>query len=61
MAAEKLEYLVDIVPTQIKSVPQGTSEVLFSFDESSYKWNPSVARVRDEHNYIFKSGEWKVR
>ena len=61
MAAEKLEYLVDIVPTQIKSTPEGTSEVLFSFDESSYKWSPTVARVRDERNYIFKGGEWKIK
>jgi hypothetical protein len=61
MAAEKLEYLVDIVPTQIKSVPEGTNEVLFSFDESTYKWNPSVARVMDERNYLFKGGEWKAK
>jgi hypothetical protein len=61
MGIEKLEYLVDIVPLQLKSVPRGTREVLFSFDESSYKWSPSVARDSDERNYIFKNGEWKAK
>ena len=61
MAAEKLEYLVDIVPVQLKSLPAETQEVLFSFDEASYKWSPSVAKDRRERNYIFKNGEWKAR
>jgi hypothetical protein len=61
MAAEKLEYLVDIVPVQLKSVPPDTKEVLFSFDEAGYKWNPSVARDKNDRNYIFKNGEWKAR
>ena len=61
MAAEKLEYLVDVVPVQLKSVPQDTKEVLFSFDESTYKWTPSVAKDSDERNFIFKGGQWKAR
>ena len=61
MAAEKLEYLVDVVPIQLKSLPAETQEVLFNFDESSYKWSPSVAKDRREQNYIFKNGEWKSR
>lgn len=60
MGVEKLEYLVDIVPLQLKSIPKGTEEVLFNFDESSYKWSPSVARDNDR-NYMFKNGEWKVK
>jgi hypothetical protein len=61
MAAEKLEYLVDVVPIQLKSLPAETQEVLFNFDEASYKWSPSVAKDRHERNYIFKNGEWKSR
>jgi hypothetical protein len=61
MAVEKMEYLVDVVPVQIKSVPGGTVEVLFNFDEATYKWHPAVARTKDERNYILKNGEWKTR
>ena len=61
MGVEKLEYLVDIVPVQLKSIPAGTEEVLFNFDDASYKWSPSVARNKDERNYIFRNGEWKAR
>lgn len=61
MAAEKLEYLVDVVPTQLKSVPENTKEVLFSFDESSYRWGPLAAKDENERSYIFKSGEWKAK
>ncbi len=59
MGIEKLEYLVDVIPLQLKSVPADTEEVLFAFDEASYKWSPSVARDRQERNFIFKNGEWK--
>lgn len=60
MGVEKLEYLVDIVPIQLKSVPADTEEVLFVFDETAYKWSPSIARVKDR-NYFLKNGEWKAR
>jgi hypothetical protein len=60
MGVEKLEYLVDVVPIQLKSVPSGTEEVLFIFDETTYKWSPSIARAKDR-NYFLKSGEWKTR
>lgn len=61
MALEKVEYLVDIVPVQLKSLPDGIEEVLFSFDDAAYKWSPSVARETDGKNYVFRSGEWKSR
>jgi len=61
MGIEKLEYLVDIVPVQLKSIPDGTREVWFSFDEASYKWGPSVAKGADDVNYIFRNGEWKAK
>jgi hypothetical protein len=60
MGIEKLEYLVDVVPLQIKSVPPNTEEVWFSYDEASYKWSPSVAKSSDR-NYFFKNNEWKTK
>jgi hypothetical protein len=60
MGIEKLEYLVDAVPLQIKSIPPDTEEVWFSYDEASYKWSPSVAKSSDR-NYFFKNNEWKTK
>jgi len=60
MAIEKIEYLVDIVPLQLKSVPPKTEEVWYAFDETSSKWNPSVAKS-DDVNYLFKNSEWKTK
>lgn len=57
MGIEKLEYLVDIVPLQLKTVPSGAEEVLYSYDEATFKWSPSVALVRGI-NYSFKNNEW---
>jgi hypothetical protein len=60
MGIEKLEYLVDVVPLQIKSIPPNTEEMWFSYDEASYKWSPSVAKSSDR-NYFFKNNEWKTK
>lgn len=60
MGIEKLEYLVDVVPLQIKLIPPYTEEVWFSYDEASYKWSPSVAKSSDR-NYFFKNNEWKTK
>lgn len=57
MGIEKLEYLVDIVPIQLKTVPQDAEEVLYSYDEATFKWSPSVALVKGV-NYSFKNDEW---
>jgi hypothetical protein len=60
MGIEKLEYVVDVVPLQIKSIPPNTEEVWFSYDEASYKWSPSVAKSSGR-NYFFKNNEWKTK
>ena len=60
MGIEKIEYLVDVVPLQIKSIPTKTEEVWYAFDESSSRWSPSVAKSNDI-NYIFKNSEWKTK
>jgi hypothetical protein len=57
MGIEKIEYLVDIVPLQLKTVPKGTEEVLFSYEEATFKWSPGIARV-DDVNLVFKNNEW---
>lgn len=57
MGIEKLEYLVDIVPLQLKTVPFGAEEVVYSYDEATFKWSPSIALVHGI-NYSFKNNEW---
>ena len=60
MGLEKIEYLVDVVPIQLKSAPPKTDEIWYSYDEASFKWNPSVAKS-DDINYLYKNGEWKSK
>ena len=60
MGIEKIEYLVDILPVQLQLLPQGAEEIWYLYDETSYKWVPSVARTND-FNYIFKNNEWKTK
>ena len=60
MGIEKIEYLVDIVPAQLQLTPQGAEEIWYLYEETSYKWVPSVARTNDV-NYIFKNNEWKTK
>lgn len=57
MGIEKLEYLVDIVPLQLKTVPAIAEEVLYSYDEATFKWSPAIALVKGV-NYSFKNNEW---
>jgi len=57
MGLEKLEYLVDIVPLQLKSLPEATCEVWYSYDEATFKWSPATAMVGDI-NYMYKNNEW---
>jgi hypothetical protein len=60
MGIEKIEYLVDVVPVQLKVVPPKTEEVWYSYDEASFKWNPAVAKSNNV-NYLYKNGEWKTK
>jgi hypothetical protein len=64
MAIEKIEYLVDIIPIQLQSFPiidANTEEVVYSYDEASFKWNPSRAKYANgaEYTYLPKAREWK--
>ena len=57
MGVEKLEYMVDIVPLQLKTVPRNAGEVLYSYEEATYRWSPATALV-DGVNYLYKDSEW---
>jgi hypothetical protein len=60
MGIEKIEYLVDIVPVQLQSIPPGAEEIWYLYDEASSKWSPSVAKT-SSINYLFKNNEWKTK
>jgi hypothetical protein len=60
MSIEKIEYLVDVIPYQLQLTPSGAEEIWYMYDETSYKWNPSVAKSGGI-NYIFKNNEWKTK
>lgn len=57
MGVEKLEYLVDIVPLQLKTVPKDAEEVWYSYEEVTFKWSPGAAMVAGL-NYLYKNNEW---
>jgi hypothetical protein len=59
MGVEKLEYLVDIVPLQLKTVPKSADEVLYSYEEATFKWSPATASVSGV-NYLYKNNEWTL-
>jgi hypothetical protein len=60
MGLEKLEYIVDIVPVQLKSLPAETDEVWYSYDETAAKWYPMHA-ASGKATYVYKNETWIVR
>ena len=62
IAIEKVEYLVDIIPIQLNSLPPNTFEVIYFYDESFSKWVPYQAKSIENNfvnTYIFKNGLWE--
>lgn len=59
MGIEKIEYLVDIVPVQLKVITPKVEEIWYSYDEVSFRWSPAVAK--SDVDYFFKNGEWKTK
>ena len=57
---EKIEFLIDIVQMQLKSIPANAEEICYIYDEASVKWAPYAAKSKDI-NYIFKNNEWKAK
>ena len=63
MAIEKIEYLVDIIPSQLNLLPETMLEVIYSFDDSSGKWIPFQATNtnRDKNSrFVFSGGKWTI-
>ena len=60
MALEKIEYLTDIVPVQLKALPPKAHEVWYSFDETGAKWRPERAS-EDGKKYAYKNEAWLER
>src|SRR5919199_6388825 len=59
MGIEKIEYLVDIVPIQLRTLPTNIKEIIYFYDEVNFKWLPSLAKDDDGLEYFFKNNEWK--
>jgi len=63
IAIEKIEYLVDIVPTQLANLPNDITEVVYHFDDLSAKWIPFRARRNDKNyssTFVLKDGKWEI-
>lgn len=60
MGIEKIEYLLDIIPLQLQLIPPDAEEIWYLYDETSYRWIPSVAKTSGL-NYLFKNNEWKTK
>lgn len=58
MGVEKLEYLIDIVPLQLKTLPKDAGEVWYSYEEATFKWSPWTAMMANGINYFYKNNEW---
>ncbi len=58
MGVEKLEYLIDIVPLQLKTLPKDAEEVWYSYEEATFKWSPGTAMMANGVNYFYKNNEW---
>ena len=64
MAIEKIEYLVDIIPIQIQTFTcTNLDEIIYSYDEESFKWSPYSTKYSDgsEYYYLPKTKEWKKK
>lgn len=63
MAIEKIEYLVDIIPSQLNLLPETMLEVIYSFDDSSGKWIPFQAtntNTDESSRFVFSGGKWTI-
>lgn len=47
-AIEKIEYLVDVIPLQVRDLLGQAEKVVYVYDESSYKWIPQFSHRNDD-------------
>jgi hypothetical protein len=55
MGIEKIEYLVDILPMQLGTLPDNIEEITYSYDEATFKWNPHIASSNGGLQYVFNN------
>lgn len=63
MAIEKIEYLVDVIPSQLNILPKNIVEVIYHFDDFSAKWVPFLAKSNEKNDIIrfdFNDGKWTI-
>ena len=64
MAIEKIEYLVDIIPIQLNSIPENSFQIIYSYDDSNFKWIPLTAKAYVNKNekkileYHYLENKW---
>ncbi len=64
MAIEKIEYLVDIIPIQLNSIPENSFQIIYSYDDSNFKWIPLIAKAYVNKNekkileYHYLENKW---
>lgn len=64
MAIEKIEYLVDIIPIQLNSIPENSFQIIYSYDDSNFKWIPLMAKAYVNKNekkileYRYLENKW---
>jgi hypothetical protein len=55
MGIEKIEYLVDILPMQLGTLPDNIEEITYSYDEATFKWSPHIASSNGGLQYVFNN------
>ncbi|MDX1372691.1 MAG: hypothetical protein R3321_09485 [Nitrososphaeraceae archaeon] len=63
MAIEKIEYLVDIIPSQLNLLPETIIQVVYFFDDSYGKWIPFQAtntNRNESSRFAFSGGKWTI-
>ena len=61
MGIEKIEYLVDILPMQLGTLPANIEEITYSYNEDTFKWSPHIARSNEGLQYIFNNNKGWTR
>lgn len=60
-ALEKLDFVIELLPFHLDSenMPQGISNVIYSFDVDTRKWKLNTLFV-DKKKFVLKNNMWKI-
>ncbi len=64
MAVEKIEYLLDIVSIQLNTIPENSFQIIYSYDDSTFKWIPLILKAYNNKNeykileYRYVENKW---